>query len=481
MTRKVDVAIVGAGTAGLSALSEVRKATENFVLINDGAYGTTCARVGCMPSKALIQVANDYHRRHSLDKIGVHGADALSINIPKVLEYVRSLRDSFVAGVIKRVEEVGEKSIPGYAQFVEPTVLKIDNTTIHAKRVILAAGSTPFVPEAWFDFYHRIFTTDTLFELRDLPAKIGVIGMGVVGTELGQALRRLGIDITGVHRGEFIAGLTDPKVNKEAINALSEEMPLWMGPEAELKQATNELVIVSGKQMKRITMVLASMGRRPVLARVGRIEKHKALQLENLGVELDDRGLPKFDPTTMQVDDLPVFIAGDVNAERPILHEAADEGRIAGFNAMQEQPRCFVRRTPLHIVFSDPNIAVVGKSFAQLQGRDFSTGEVSFVDQGRSRIMKKNKGLLRIYADTKSGELLGAEMIAPGGEHLAHLLAWAIQQKLTALEALQMPFYHPVIEEGVRTALRELGKKTAKSRPPFELALCDESVVDSLY
>ena len=172
-----------------------------------------------------------------------------------------------------------------------------------------------------------------------------------------------------------------------------------------------------------------------------------------------DRGVPVFDHQNMRAGDSHIFIAGDANADLPLLHEAADEGRLAGENAAR-WPVVYKRsrRTPLGIVFCDPQVAVAGKRHAQLvaDGADFAIGEVSFEDQGRARVMLVNSGLLRVYGEQGSGLLLGAEMIGPQNEHLAHLLAWAIQARMTVAEVLQMPFYHPVIEEGLRTALRSL-------------------------
>ena len=162
----------------------------------------------------------------------------------------------------------------------------------------------------------------------------------------------------------------------------------------------------------------------------------------------------------MQIADLPIFIAGDVNADVPLLHEAADEGKIAGTNAArypEVQPGS--RRAGLGVVFSDPQIALVGQSFAKLLPESFVTGIVDFTGQGRSRVILKNKGLLHVYADLKTRRFLGAEMIGPRAEHLGHLLAWALQQALTIDRMLEMPFYHPVIEEGVRTALRDAKNK----------------------
>jgi dihydrolipoamide dehydrogenase len=110
-------------------------------------------------------------------------------------------------------------------------------------------------------------------------------------------------------------------------------------------------------------------------------------------------------------------------------------------------------------VFSDPQLAVVGSRYTDLAPGTFVTGVVSFENQGRSRMMLRNRGLLHVYADVASGRIAGAEMMAPDAEHLAHLLAWAIQSGMSVARALEMPFYHPVIEEGLRTALRDAQAK----------------------
>jgi dihydrolipoamide dehydrogenase len=114
------------------------------------------------------------------------------------------------------------------------------------------------------------------------------------------------------------------------------------------------------------------------------------------------------------------------------------------------------RRTPLGIVFSDPQIGVIGRNWASLS--DVAVGQVDYGDQGRARVEGINAGIARIYGDPETGELLGAELFGPRVEHLSHLLAWAVQQRLTVWDALDMPFYHPVVEEGIRTALRDLAR-----------------------
>ncbi len=470
MDKKVEVAIIGTGTAGLSAVREVQKTTQDFVIINGGKYGTTCARVGCMPSKVLIQVANDFHRRHVFSKLGIYGGEGLTANIPEVLRHVRSLRDRFVGGVMKTVEGLKNHNMEGYAQFIEPNVLKVGDDILQANKIILATGSKPVIPGPWQPFASRLITSDEIFEREDLPTSMGVVGLGIIGLELGQALHRLGIKTTCVGRSRFIGGLSDPEVNGYAVDALSQEMDFHPGSEARLEPVGEKFRLSFGSRSVVVDGVLAALGRRPNLEGLG---------LEKLGIKLNAQGLPPFNTQTMQVENLPVFLAGDLNGDRSILHEAADEGRIAGYNSVRQMPSPFSRRARLKITFSHPNMAVVGRSFGSLKGEDFCIGEVKFDGQGRSLVMVENSGYLRVYGDTKSGKLLGAEMIAPAGEHLAHLLSWVIQKKMTVFEVLQLPFYHPVVEEGLRTALRDLAGKV-KPSSDFELPLCGESGVECL-
>lgn len=467
----VDVAILGAGTAGLVSIRQIRKVTENFVLIQDGPYGTTCARVGCMPSKALIQIAHDYHRRTIFDRSGIRGGDQLSVDIPAALSRVRELRDRFAGGMMRKTEAFGDKFLQGRARFLEPTVLDVDGQIVRAKSVIIATGSRPAVPEAWHTFGDRIWTSDTFFELETLPKRVAVIGLGVIGLELGQAMARLGVDVIGVARSMHLGGLKDPEVLDVAATELGKEMTLWRGAPPDLQAEGEAIRITAGEHSAQVDAVLVATGRRPNVDDMG---------LETLGVALDERGVPVYDPGTLQVGNLPVYIAGDVNAARPILHEAWDDGSIAGYNAVRNQPACFKRRTPLQVTFSDPNIVAAGAPYDSLAEGAFVTGSEPFEDQARAVIRGDNIGVLRLYARPDTGELLGTEMFAPAAEHLGHLLAWCIQQRLTVHEMLKMPFYHPVIEEGLRAALEQVERNLPHAQGQPDLAFCDETAADGL-
>lgn len=448
MAREVDVAIIGAGSAGLFALSQVRRQTDNYVLVDGGELGTTCARVGCMPSKVMIQVADDFYRRKIFQREGIEGGGGLSIDIPEAMEHVQDLRDVFVDKTLGVTDELDEEHlIEGYAKFISEDTLEANGEQIKARSIVIATGSTPVIPAAWNEFSDNIITTNEIFELEELPASIAVIGLGSIGLEIGQALSRLGLDVTGIDQLEVIAQLQDPEVNKLAIDAIGKEFPLWLGVTAQLEKTEKGIRVKCDDKEVVVDKVFASLGRKPNLENLG---------LEQLSIEIDDRGIPVYDPLTMQVGNVPIFIAGDVNADRAILHEAGHEGRVAGYNASHEEVMAFKRKARFGITFCDPNIAIAGEQLNELNEAEIAIGEIQFGPVGRALILGKNRGLLRIYAQRSNGKLLGAAMACVKGENLAHLLAWSIQQGLTVFDLLKMPFYHPVIEEALQAALYDV-------------------------
>lgn len=463
-----DVAIIGAGSAGLSARREVAKETDNYVVIDDGPLGTTCARAGCMPSKVLIQAADDFARREHFEQLGIRGGENLTLDSRQTMKHVRELRDRFVGGVMKGMDEWRETHLMrGRARFIDGGVLDVDGQTVRADRVVIATGSRPVIPQAWGEHGEYFLDSDSIFEQEALPERLGVVGLGVIGLELGQALHKLGVRVTAYTLDKAFGGLTDPALQDYAAGYFADQFPVIFKGVDRLEPSEGGLVVHAGDTATEVDRLLLAMGRRPNVDDMG---------LEKLDIGLDDRGMPPFERDTLRIPDTSVFIAGDVTGDHPVLHEAADEGRIVGYNAVQTESYCFRRRQGLTITFSSPNIAVVGRSHDRLvrDGEDFATGEVSYEGQGRALVMLESKGLLHVYGDKHSGRLLGAEIMAPRGEHMAHLLSWSLAAGITAHQALAMPFYHPVVEEGLRTALRDLAGKVAGERSPLELMRCED-------
>ena len=466
-TLETDVAVIGAGTAGLAAYRAARTRGARAVIVEAGPYGTTCARVGCMPSKLLIAAAEASHAIDEAPGFGVHVEGAKRVDGREVMDRVKRERDRFVGFVVEGVERIpASDRIAGRARFLDRHTLDVDgHTRVSARAIVIATGSRPVIPSILDGAGDRLLVNDDVFAWDTLPRSVAVFGPGVIGLELGQALSRLGVRVVVLGRGGRVGPLADPIVRESFLKSISEE--LYVDPDAHVRRVAR---ITDGVEVEytRLDGTLRTESFDYALAATGRRPNVDGLGLESLGIELDAAGVPRFDPRTLRAGDSNLFIAGDASNFIPLLHEAADEGRIAGENAARlpdVQPG--KRRTPLAVVFTDPQIAIVGEGFAKLVPGTFEAGEVSFEDQGRTRVMRRNRGHLRVYADRASGRFLGAEMAGPAAEHIGHLLAWAAANRMTVASMLEMPFYHPVVEEGLRTALRDLD---AKLRTPQAIA-----------
>lgn len=460
----VDVAIIGAGSAGLSARRAAKAAGASIALIDPGPFGTTCARVGCMPSKLLIAAADAAQHAREAHRFGIHAE--VRVDGPAVLRRLHAERDRFVGFVLEVIEEAraAGELVVGSARIHSAGRLTIsDGSCVRYRSLVIATGGSSRVIPAYAGIGSRLLTNETVFDLRELPASLLVVGAGVIGLELGQAFARLGVRTTLLGAQALVGPLSDPVVRDAAEAILTRELDLHTSHTLESVTSATDGVEVRfiGRQgvprHERYDRVLMAVGRPPNLDGLG---------LAALGIAPDDSGRYPIDPTNLQLGDHAIFVAGDANGLHPVLHEAADDGDIAGTNAARYPELCQPsRRAGLNIMFCDPQIAVVGQSYQEVAPCSAMVGEVDYADQGRARVNGQNRGKLRVYAERESHRLLGAELVAPQAEHLAHLLAWAIQRELTVEDALALPFYHPVVEEGLRTALRDLAKNLHCGEP----------------
>jgi len=469
--REVDVAIIGAGTAGMTAYRSVLEHTENVLVIESGVYGTTCARVGCMPSKLLIAAAEISHQIDNSAPFGIEVSDKV-IDGAKVMQRVKPERDLFVGLVEQAVDNwPAEHKLFGHAKFLSSNELQVDDhTKVLAKRIVIAAGSRPAVPGPWYALEDRLLINDDVFSWDALPESVAVVGTGVIGMEISQALSRLGVKRHLFSVGDKFGPVSDPVINDEVGKVLASELTLSSDATVESVVRTDKGVEITYKEKG----VLSTSEFDYLLAATGRRSNLDSLNLQAAGIALNERGIPKFNLATGQIENSTLFIAGDVSNAHPLLHEAADDGRIAGDNAGRfPDIKARPRRAPLSIVFTDPQITLAGARYVELLKSEtrFAIGEASFEDQGRSRVIAKNKGLIRVYGEQDSGLFLGAEMIGPAAEHIGHLLSWSVQHRLTVQQMLDSPFYHPVIEEGLRTALRYLNRELKMGPVPVERCL----------
>jgi dihydrolipoamide dehydrogenase len=456
--REVEYAIVGVGTAGLGAYSRIRRKSDSLVLIQHGPYGTTCARVGCMPSKMLIAAADIAHEIDGGAFFGINGS--YSVDGRRVFERLKKDRaERFVGGVLKSVEKIPEKyKLEGEAVFVDPHTLQVgDNLQIKAQKIILACGSTPAFHGPFEAIKDELDSSDTIFELDDLPESIAVAGLGVIALELGQAFHRLGVKTTMFGHSGRIGGFKHPDMQKETMAVLDKELNIVPRGEFIAARKTSD-----GFELKfeRDTGEVVTHTCERVLVASGRESNLRSMNLENSGLELDKRGLPCYDPLTMRCGESHIYVAGDVTEDLPLWHEAYIEGRIAGDSALVPSgAKEGKRAVPLGIYYTDPQMATVGTPYNELNPEEIVIGKVAMSEGSRHAIYNDDRGMLQIYAAKTDGRILGAEIFGRGAEHMAHTLALAIEYRATLAGMLEMPFYHPCLEEVIKDALHHARKQ----------------------
>lgn len=460
--REVDVVVIGAGSAGLVARRAALAEGASVLLCDGGVLGTTCARVGCMPSKLVLAAANAARDIRRAPGFGVHSS-APEVDGPAVMQRVRDERDRFVSFTLKEIDTMPDTHfLAENVQLVAPGVMRSERgVEIHYRAAVIATGTTPNVPKPLDALARTLETSDSIFEIPDLPKRLAVIGTGPIGLELGQAFAGLGVEVTLIGINDQLGVLRSQENLETYRDTLRDELTLYQ----------NTKITAATESERGAQLTLAPEGEPPVtlefdmvLLAAGRSANYQALGLSKVGIDATHPRDLNIDADRLQIGDHPLFIAGDANGIRPVLHEASDEGRIAGENAARlatqgpEGVRCYHRRVPLSIMFTEPQGAQGGQLPGELEENTYATGTASFYSQGRARVDLQNKGTLHIYGRKSDGRLLGFEMLGPDAEHIAHLLSWAIQTEMNVLEALDMPFYHPVTVEGLRTALQRLAK-----------------------
>jgi len=336
-----------------------------------------------MPSKLLIAAADAAFGARKASTFGIEATP--SVDGRAVLARVRKQRDRFVAETLKSIEKLPAGiCVKQRARFSDATTLALeDGRKVSAKAIVIATGSRPSVPKEFEKLGDIVLTNETIFELRPLPRSIAVVGAGPLGLELAQAMARLGVETVMFDQGDRIAALRDAEVARSLRMVLGKEFPIHLGVKLEVeKNGDGARLSWSGASSGTASFerVLVAAGRPPTL---------DDLNLAAAGLETSDKGIPKFDPSTLQCGDAPIFLAGDADAQRPVLHEASSEGAIAGQNAASfPKVRKAKRAVPLSIMFTDPPLAVVGATPSDAM----VVGSASYDDQGRARVRRETKG-----------------------------------------------------------------------------------------
>ncbi|PKM04793.1 MAG: dihydrolipoyl dehydrogenase [Gammaproteobacteria bacterium HGW-Gammaproteobacteria-6] len=461
MSQKYDVIVIGAGPGGYVAAIRAAQLGLKTACIEkyvgkDGkqALGGTCLNVGCIPSKALLDSSWKFHEAQ--DGLKIHGIEVkgVSLDVAAMLDRKDKIVKQFTGGVSALFKANGVTSIEGHGKLlagkkVEVTDAEGKTTVYEAENVILASGSRPIeIPPAPLTDEIIVDSTGAL-EFQSVPKKLGVIGAGVIGLELGSVWRRLGAEVVVFEALDTFLSLADEAVAKEALKTFTKQgLQIRLGARVTGTEIKRKQVVVSftdaeGEQQLTFDKLIVAVGRRPYT---------ENLLATDAGIEMDDRGV-------VYVDDycatsVPgVYAVGDLVRGAMLAHKASEEGvmvaeRIAGHKAAMNYDL-----VP-SVIYTHPEIAWVGKNEQQLkaEGIDVNVGVFPFAANGRAVAGNDAGGFVKVIADAKSDRVLGVHVIGPAAAELVQQGAIGMEFGTSAEDLGMMVFSHPTVSEALHEA-----------------------------
>ncbi|MGN1393052.1 MAG: FAD-dependent oxidoreductase [Succinivibrionaceae bacterium] len=461
-----DVAIIGAGTAGISAYYASKENGAKTLLIEKGPIGTTNIRKGGIPTQILRHLANsNLSSQNTQSTFTLYGKSAEhKVEFKDILNYVRNQKRCFIENFIKDMYTIPEDDrIIGEAIFKDNHTLYIQecDTEITAKSIIIATGSIPYIPTNLKLLGDKVISSDQLFELSELPKSLAIFGTGSIGLELGQTLTKLGVK-TAVFGQKTFWHFTDQKVANEALEALREKAFIVMDSQITDMSATDNGINIYYLDESYHECYISVDN---ILCTYGRIPNLSKLKLHTAGIINDKNGIPYVNNTTMQTNVPNIFLAGDTSSTNGNLQKAISQGKIAGKNAAL-YPNIENNNdiTNLEIIFTDPEMAIVGMNLNSVNedahlGNKYIIGEAKTKNNTIAQLKNIKYGLVHVYFGVESKVLLGAELCVPNAQSLAQFIHCAILNKMTLDDLVNFTFYHPSVYELLGEACRDAQKK----------------------
>lgn len=443
-----DLAVIGAGAAGLSVASAAAQLGQKVVLFEKAEMGGECLNTGCIPSKALLAAAGAAQAHRASAPFGV-GADEPAIDFAKVMDHVeRAISRIAPHDSQTRFERLGVKVIRAPAQFTGRNTLSAGGEHFPARRIVIATGSRPAVPAVPGLAETPFFTSDTIFENRVLPRHLIVIGAGPVGVEMAQAFRRLGSEVTileaiaSLNREDpELAGIVLQQIRAEGVAVLAPVKITSVG-----RQGVDIEVKLDGLAPVRGSHLLVAAGRTPNIGGLG---------LENAGIATDMRGI-MLDRALRSVSNRHVYVAGDAAAGPQFTHAAAYHASLIIKNALFRLPVRYRADVIPRLTFTDPELAQAGLTEAEaraIHGGAIRVLRRPFAENDRAIADGNEKGLVKIVM-LKNGRIVGTSMV--GGNAGEQIALWSLavsrKLKISAIAGLVLP-YPTMAEAGKRAAM----------------------------
>jgi len=458
--RSHDLIVVGGGSAGYAAARTAQEAGADVAIVDQGPLGGLCILRGCMPTKAILRTAEV---ASLMRRAGEFGLSPLTVKAE--LKAIVDRKDQLVREFAD--DRIGQLRDPRFtlyehaASFLSPWELQAGPHRLTAKSFIIATGSMPndvAVPGLREAGY---VTSDELLDQRDQPASMLVLGGGPVALELGQFFARIGTRVTIIQRSQHLLSHLDPDVGSTLESALREE-GITVYTETALQRATKRGATRAIHFVHRGTNRVVEGER--ILQALGRRPNVDTLNLSAAGVELRD-GRVVVD-RAMRTSQPHIFAAGDVTNLYDIVHIAIQQGELAAFNAChpEESPRLFDDRLVTEVIFTDPQIAILGLSetACRLQAIPSLVASYPFADHGKAMCRGDRHGFVKLLAAPDSGRLLGAQIVGPEAGELIHELIAVMYYRGTVFDLLRMPHYHPTLTEIVTYPAEELAARVTR-------------------
>lgn len=444
---EVDTLVVGAGPGGYVAAIRAAQLGQKVTIVDKGALGGVCLNVGCIPSKALIQAGNLAQQAQGQEEMGIT-TENVTVDFSKVQEWKGSVVNKLTSGVESLLKGNKVDIVKGEVYFVDENNVRImddkDSQTYTFKDCIIATGSTPIeIPS--IPYSDRVINSTGALNLKEKPEELVVIGGGYIGLELGTAYANLGAQVTIIEgEKDILSGGYEKQITQVVKKRLkNKNVKLITQAQAKGVEESKDGVKVTyeakGKEeVVEGDYVLVTVGRRPNTDDIG---------LEQAGIEVDDKGLIKIDKQCRTSVDH-IYAIGDIVEGAPLAHKASYEGKVAAAAISGEKSAIDYLAMPA-VVFSDPEIAIVGytKEEAKDKGFKVKSSKFPFAANGRALSLNDSDGFMNLITREEDGLVIGAQIVGANASDMIAEIGLAIETGVTAEDLALTIHAHPTLAE----------------------------------
>ena len=469
MSKQFDVIVIGGGPGGYIAAIRAAQLGFNVACIDEWkndtggpAPGGTCTNVGCIPSKALLQSSEHFeHAGHAFADHGI-GLKDLSIDVRKMLARKDTVVKQNNDGILYLFKKNKVSFFHGRGSFVKAGEAGYDVAVGHevltAKHVIVATGSNArALPNAAFDEIN-ILSNDGALRIGSVPKKLGLIGAGVIGLEMGSVWRRLGAEVTVLEGLPTLLGVVDEQIAREAHKAFTKQgLKIELGVKVGEIKSDKKGVSIAYTDAKGSAQTLAVD---KLIVSIGRVANTIGLNAEAVGLQLDERGAIAVDDEC-RTNLRGVWAVGDVVRGPMLAHKAEEEGVAVAERIAGQHGHVNFNTIPW-VIYTSPEIAWVGQNEQQLKaaGRAYKAGTFPFMANGRARALGDTTGMVKMLADAATDEILGVHIVGPMASELIAEAVVAMEFKASSEDIARICHAHPSLSEATKEAALAVDKRT---------------------